>query len=308
MTSTPDFRCSRASVTDGEPMAGTAPTETRFLLVEYAGPWGRQAVAESRLPEQVREHLAGLDGVRVQLIRRPGGRGDGGVRVFAASLGDAPVVTTAVLDDVGRLLELRPADLVPYAGPLWLVCTNGRRDLCCAETGRPVASALAGRWPEATWETTHLGGHRFAGTLLALPSGVTLGRLDPGTAVEDCALLEQGLLPTRHARGRAGLTGPEQVADLHLRAELGLDRVDDVRVHAVTGDTVRLTARRTAYDVTVAQRPGEPRRQSCADLVTKPGTVFEVTAVGTPTSMAQGGVEPPSSPHNTVSTTYQEDR
>lgn len=281
MTSTPDFRCSRSSVTDGEPMAGTAPTETRYLLVEYAGPWGRHAVAESRLPEHVRQHLAGLDGVRVQLVRRPGGRSDGGVRVFAATLGDVPQVTTTILDDVAQLPDLDPVDLEPYAGPLWLVCTNGRRDRCCAETGRPVASALADRWREATWETTHLGGHRFAGTLLALPSGVTLGRLDPATAVEDCALLEQGTLPTRHARGRAGLTGAAQVADLHLRAELGLDLVDDVRVDAVSGELVRLTARGTAYDVTVAQRPGEPRRQSCADLTTKPGPVFAVTAMGT---------------------------
>lgn len=281
MTSTPDFRCSRSSVTDGEPMAGTAPTETRYLLVEYAGPWGRHAVAESRLPEHVRQHLAGLDGVRVQLVRRPGGRSDGGVRVFAATLGDVPQVTATILDDVAQLPDLDPVDLAPYAGPLWLVCTNGRRDRCCAETGRPVASALADRWREATWETTHLGGHRFAGTLLAVPSGVTLGRLDPATAVEDCALLEQGTLPTRHARGRAGLTGAAQVADLHLRAELGLDLVDDVRVDAVSGELVRLTARGTAYDVTVAQRPGEPRRKSCADLTTKPGPVFAVTAMGT---------------------------
>ena len=262
-------------------MAGTAPTETEYLFVEHAGPWGRQAVAESRLPAPVRDHLAALEGVRVQLIRRVDGLREEGVRVFAASLGGvAPRVTTTVLADVEELLALDVATLEPYAGPLWLVCTNGRRDLCCAELGRPVAGALAARWPEATWETTHLGGHRFAGTLLALPSGLTLGRLDPATAVEACRELEQGLLPVDHARGRAGLSGVAQVADLHLRRELGLDRVDDVEVESADGGTVRLRAGAMAYDVAVAQRPGEPRRQSCADLKVKPAPVFEVTSMG----------------------------
>ena len=290
MTTPPDFRCTGASVSDAEEMAGTAPTETDYLFVEHTGPWGRQAVAESRLPAPVRDHLAGLVGVRVQLVRRVGGLREEGIRVFAASLGgDAPRVTTTVLADVDELLALGRATLEPYAGPLWLVCTNGRRDRCCAELGRPVAGALAGRWPEATWETTHLGGHRFAGTLLALPSGITLGRLDPATAVEACRELERGLLPVSRSRGRAGLSGPAQVADLHLRRELGLDRLDDVEVVSADGGTVRLSARGTAYDVTVEQRAGGPRRQSCADLKVKPAPVFEVTAMGRDRSATNRG-------------------
>ena len=227
MTSSPaDFRCSTASRDDGEHMAGTAPTETAWLLLEYAGSWGRKAVAESRLPEEVRSLLDGLAGVRVQLIRRHGGAVDAGPRVFTASLGRDPRVETAVLDDVRDVLDLDVAalaaggvpGLAPYDGPLWLVCTNGRRDRCCAETGRPIAAALAERWPEATWETTHLGGHRFAGTLVALPTGVTLGRLDAASAVVACGDLAEGSLPLDRARGRAGLPGPAQVAELHLRA------------------------------------------------------------------------------------------
>jgi len=290
VTISPDFRCSGASATDAEAMAGTAPTETDYLFVEYAGAWGRKAVEESRMSRAVRDHLAGLEGVRVQLIRRPGGLRETGVRVFAVSLGGAtPSVNTTLLDDAEDLLDLDHAMLEPYGGPLWLVCTNGRRDLCCAEIGRPVASALAGRWPEATWETTHLGGHRFAGTLLALPSGITLGRLDASAAVEACHELEHGVLPAAHARGRAGLSGPVQVADLHVRAELGIDRLDEVVVKDVVGDTVRLAVRGTTYAVTVTQTPGEPLRQSCADLTTKPATGFVVTAMGTEHVMTPGG-------------------
>lgn len=286
--SSPDFRCAGASLADAEPMGGTAPTDVAWLLVEYAGPWGQQAVADSRLPAEVRERLAALTGVRVQLIRRHGGVSGPGVRVFAAWLGDRPATWSGVLPDHAALLDLDlaglaaggDAGLAPYDEPLLLVCTNGRRDVCCAELGRPIASALAARWPEATWETTHLGGHRFAGTLLALPSGVTLGRLDTSAAVEDCTALAHGRFPVVRARGRAGRSPRAQVAELHLRAALGLETLDGVRTGAVDGDLVRLSAAGEGFSVSVRRSEGEPRRQSCSGLGAKPAGVYEVTGWG----------------------------
>jgi hypothetical protein len=275
-----DVRCSTASLADAEPMAGTAPTERDWLLVEYAGSWGRQAVAESRLPADVREHLAAWPG-RVQLVRRharapaPGA----GLGVFTVALGNtlgsAPVVRSGVLGRVEDLLTLTERDLTPYDGPLWLVCTNGRRDRCCAEIGRPVTAALAARWPEATWETTHLGGHRFSGTLLALPSGLTLGRLDADSAVRACEEVEAGRVPVALTRGRAGLDGPAQVAELHLRSAYGLS---DVALLDRDGDRVVLLADGERWEVTVSVSAGAPRSQSCGDLRLKAVPVFTVTS------------------------------
>lgn len=268
-------------------MAGTAPTDELWLLVEYAGAWGRQAVAESRLDEDVRSFLDGLDGVRVQLIRRHGGLQGPGVRVFVASLGAHPRVWTTVLEDVRDILDLDVsaladgAGLAPYddaAGPLWFVCTNGRRDLCCAEIGRPITSALAARWPEGTWETTHLGGHRFSGTLLALPGGLILGRLDVESAVAACTDIERGMVPVALTRGRAGLSGAAQFAELAVRTESGLLGLDEVRVTDVTGDTVTLRTPAGDVVVRIETTKGEPRRQSCADLKTKPAPVFRVVS------------------------------
>lgn len=271
------FRCSLASLEADEPMLGSAPSERAWLLVEYAGPWGREAVEESRLPEPVKARLASLPDVRVQLIRRPGGGAGPGVRVFLARLGQTggSRVSTRVLARVDDLLAL---DLVedawePAPGPLFLVCTNGRRDLCCAEFGRPIAAALAGRWPEATWETNHLGGHRFSGTLLALPSALVLGRLDPQSALAACADVLEGEVPLDFLRGRAGLPGAVQVAEAHVRSAGG----DDVSVTGQAEEVVDLVADGVPQRV-VLRAVATPRRQSCGDDKVKPARHYEVVS------------------------------
>ncbi|CUR58043.1 putative Sucraseferredoxin family protein [metagenome] len=247
----PDFRCSFASVEDAEPIIGTAPTDTEILLVESPGPWGRDAVTDNRLPAAVRDHLGRLD-LKVFLLRRYDGGAGPGTHVFhARATADGFAVRGTVLDRPEDLIDLDLAGLPAYDGPLWLVCTNGKRDRCCAEIGRPIAGLLTQEWPEGTWETTHLGGHRFSGTLLALPSGLTLGRLDTATALAACEAVDRGEVPTEWVRGRAGRPGVEQVRELHVLA--GGDPDDEV--------------------VAV---PGPARRQSCGDDKVKATTRFEV--------------------------------
>src|SRR5690606_38236115 len=109
--------------------------------------------------------------------------------------------------------------------PLLAVCTHGRHDLCCAVRGRPVARELATAWPANVVEVTHLGGHRFAPTVLVLPGGHYLGRLDAQDAVAACAQVLTGVRPDPHYRGRAAFARPVQAA-LHFAAQgLGIRRL-----------------------------------------------------------------------------------
>lgn len=270
-----DFRCSAASDSDDEPLAATAPDDTRWLFVEQPTGWG---------PKVALQH-AERD-VRVQWIRRPGGGSTPGLtRVFWAARSrtgfDVRSGEVASVDAAG---QVRPADLTPYDGPLLMVCTHGRRDVCCAEQGRPVAAALAAAHPEATWETSHLGGHRFAATLLVLPSGLVVGRVGVTAAVAVVAEVLAGRWPADVVRGRAGTPARAQAAEAFARAGLaraGLDGVglegvglDDVRVGADDGDVVQVLTPSGSVGVRVERGASVARRQSCAEERLKPAPTW----------------------------------
>ena len=65
------------------------------------------------------------------------------------------------------------------SAPQYFVCTNGQRDLCCARFGLPTYAALRERVGERVWQTTHVGGHRFAPNVLTLPQAALYGRVQP---------------------------------------------------------------------------------------------------------------------------------
>ena len=291
------FRCSVGAA--DEPMAGSAAEAASYLLVEHPGPWGRKALAESRFPEAVRHGLAEAGdaaGVRVQLIRRPGrSTSEAGLRViFGFADPVAPWTATARLSAPEDLLGLdllalaegsraavTEAGLELHDEPLFLVCTNGRRDLCCAEQGRPIVNALAESFPSATWETTHVGGHRFAGAMVVLPHGLSYGRLEPASALEVARLTLAGELALPHLRGRSAYPGAVQAAEVAVRERLGESRVGALRLVGAEalpdgGTAVTFDHASGTTTVEVDRVATAPARQSCADLVAKPGSRYVV--------------------------------
>lgn len=239
------FSCSRAARACGEDLLGTAPPLARWIAVEQPGAWGPDAIDAGRLGEAPARRLVelsrGLD-ARVVLIRRHGGRRAGDRRVLVADAGaDQPWLEQLVVEDLAGLTDL---DLEPLghgasvggrrlARPRYLVCTHGAHDACCAEHGRPVAAAVDEVAGERTWETSHVGGHRFAGNLVVLPHGVYYGRVTREAAAEVVAAHDAGRLSLEHYRGRVCWPYPVQAAEGFLRRELDEDRMDVVRLAEV---------------------------------------------------------------------------
>jgi hypothetical protein len=107
-------------------------------------------------------------------------------------------------DDLEALANGEPPPGATTVDRMYLVCVHGRRNRCCATYGGPLARALAPDHAEHLWETTHVGGHKFAANLVLLPHGLYYGPCDLPVARAAIAAYEHGeTLPARF-RGRAG--------------------------------------------------------------------------------------------------------
>jgi hypothetical protein len=235
-------------------MAGTASTIRRWLLVEHAGPWGADALRDARLPPELRRSLRAADhelGIRVLLVRRPDRATGSGVMVAAVSTSSpGPWIERVELPELAALVELdlRPLTRGASLGwrrhhrPIFVVCTQGRRDPCCAERGRPLAAELGQLHRDATWESTHVGGDRFAGNLMVFPEGLCFGRVAPEDAGAVAGAYLDGRIDLARFRGRTSQPMDAQAAEHALRVEDGWDRIDAVTLLTLERDGRRTTA------------------------------------------------------------------
>ncbi|MER6344691.1 sucrase ferredoxin [Streptomyces sp. NPDC001595] len=316
--------CATVSRSLDEPISGTAATARTWLLVEQPGPWGARALTSSHLDPalgRALEAAAKGTGVRIALIRRPGRHADrhtsGVRRVYAAhTVPGGTWVRTAAIGDPRRLLDLDFTALGrgdhhtfdaalqgrPYTGdPLALVCTNGKRDRCCALLGRPLAAELAASGVEGVWEVTHLGGHRFSPTLLVLPYGYAYGRAEAHSVREVLHAVREGRIVVDGCRGSSAWERPAQAAELAVRRavhEYAAGALSVVR----TESAVRTAGASPRWEVTVAHVDGRcwrvlvaqgasepPRPESCGTSVLGAPARMDVVAVRELTHAALAG-------------------
>lgn len=261
--------CTRIARDVDEDLVGNAPHASGWVIIEQPGPYGRDALFESRLPTDIARGVADSladSGVKVLLGRRtvlhergtlrstPASAAPGGRSVEGPGSGNWSVPSTeravwwtwgerqptlyrlaftdpeqlrdldwAALRD-GRPEQVHPAQEI-CRDPLLLLCTNGRRDVCCAALARPVATRLAAdeRYRHSFLESSHLGGHRFAPGALQLPHGWSHGRLDADSAAAVLDDARAGRIHLESARGPCALSAPGQVAEIAVRRQTRCD-------------------------------------------------------------------------------------
>ncbi len=274
-----------------ESLYGTAAPARFWVAVEQNGPWGRTAATQSYLPTEVGDALTRLcrsTGGRLGLIRRPGEHADprtGPRRCYLAWSGPQAFLLVGRVQTPEELLRLPFAALASGdldsvraalprfrpSEPVFLVCTNGRHDVCCAIRGRPVALAGHQGHPGRVWECSHTGGHRFSPTGVLLPWGRTLGRLDGDSVGEvlesaDHGHLPVGLLGPRHDRGSSAYLPSVQVGESAVRDEIRETDLEALTAHAAGPLTVRVTHRDgREWDVALSVVDGGQRRNSCGE-------------------------------------------
>ena len=260
--------CRRESMRVSEPLHATAAQVDLWLGLEVRGPWSARPLAECGIEREVLEWLDQVPGGRLQLLRRPGRTGSRRLlvanrhftaRLDWASAADLPPSPARLVEAVNPPPSFRPVHQRVY-----LVCTHGQRDRCCAKWGAAMYRALAQRAPQRVWQTSHLGGHRFAATLVELRSGHVYGRLEADEADALFEAAEAGRLHALHrVRGCSFVRRPEQAAELAVRERMAAFAFDDVRSVGMqqTGDrrwsvTVQVRGSHETIEVVARELPG----------------------------------------------------
>jgi hypothetical protein len=260
-------------------MVGTASTVRTWLLVEHPGPWGRDGLRDARLPMGLGDELRRRErahGVRVLLVRRHGRTDPGATAVTAIRSGPGvPWAERTRLDRIDDVIGIdtqalgkgeRPG-FQPVADPLYVVCTHGRRDPCCAERGRPLVKALTQAFPEQSLESIHVGGDRFAGNIVAFPHGLYFGRVEPERGPSVCRSYAEQRIDLARYRGRSCYPMGAQAAEYFLRVERQLEGIDDANLDGYRPRKGLILATFTTplgrFDVQVQRRPGRPNVLTC---------------------------------------------
>jgi hypothetical protein len=225
-----DTRCAVASLAVGEPLLGSAPGGG-FVFVEIPLPWPAVIEQAPRYPTKLSRELATHRIKFAGMAPDPRWSHPDLVRILAyrprTEPGGVPLVSQELLvppSAVAEAIAGLVASPVPDrsdgpAGRDLFICTHGTRDTCCGREGVPAYAELdrlATSTGVRVWRTSHLGGHRFAPTLLDMPSGHCWGRLERGDLPRVLAGEITDDMLARTYRGRVSLGPLGQVVEAEL--------------------------------------------------------------------------------------------
>jgi hypothetical protein len=284
--------CSDQSLARDDPMYGTASAGSSWMMLELSGAWGPSAFLQSPScidPELGRAIVRRVEKARMRItaIRRPGRRADTPRwRWFVAhaDVGRESLHCGEVSDPREFLdLALDGSDGQLSADPLVAICAHGKHDQCCAVRGRNACQAIAAAYPEITWECSHLGGDRFAATMLVLPDGLCYGRVDTAESAELIRLYLDGRLDNRFLRGRTSLPHAVQAAQHFVREASGNDRIDALHPLEVERGEHRirvvLTGDSGPLEVVLREEMSEPLLSQCHASVPGQVRTFKLVSI-----------------------------
>ncbi|MFE2373877.1 sucrase ferredoxin [Streptomyces sp. NPDC059398] len=294
MTGPARFFCANSARRRGDPVAGTAPYGSVWVLIEYRGGWPANGFDGLGLEPRTKARVfsaAQAVRARVLLVRRHGRRSPEGPSHWAVLRYESSGAhrqhwgTWRVDEDLTGIVGALDSPGEPGHPPVVLVCAHGQHDTCCAVRGRPVGRALSERWPELVWECTHVGGDRFAANVVVAPDGVYYGGLDADSSVA----VIQGHLADRihaeHLRGYTDLFPPQQTAVAAVLERFGPAGRHDYVISETVRDgnrwRIRVTGRPprpAAFEIEVQAHRTEPYQLTCRGTAMSPAVVYEVTS------------------------------
>jgi hypothetical protein len=276
-----------------EPLYGTARGDTDiYFLIEYNGGYSAEAWRDAEIPQAVKQRLISYPSSHALLIRQPlrEAEEDGQLTLFiACSARQKPVMYRIQLGKYEDVLSLdfdaiiRGEVVDPIDDQFYMVCTNGRKDVCCSRYGIALYTALVEVVGENVWQVSHIGGHRFAGTMYCFPHALCYGYLDAPDAPEIVRSYEAGEVMLNKYRGRSIYAEPVQAAEYFLRRQLNLLAIDGLVFSHLLQDGEHWTAffdvAGVAYQVQVERGEALMVLKTTGDAEYSPIRPFRLKAV-----------------------------
>lgn len=249
MVSRNNFFCSDLSRGVNESIFGTASRGQVWLLLEYPKPWGEQALRDSNLASELKyflNHFLESNHGRILFIQKESKQRNDISLFLAVAREQHPLLYSFGLDSYVDILGIdlqsiidgnsRQKPLDPSQS-LYLACTDGQHDKCCSKYGFPIYQTLTSYDASATWQSSHVGGDRFAPNLVCFPHGVFYGHLTEGDLGPIQSHYSHRRLQLSKYRGRSCFSFPIQAAEYFIREETGildLDRLFFLRSSRLT--------------------------------------------------------------------------
>ncbi|MGV0026896.1 sucrase ferredoxin [Phormidesmis priestleyi] len=193
------FFCAQMSRESGEDIIGSAPNRLMYVLIECPYPWATNEFDSKGVPPNLKALVDDIQQAklpirfllfvgekyeptrtRVMIFRKPQGLISGyHKREFEVG----------TIDQVAPLLQQYLAnkgleiDCEETTTQDIFVCTHGSHDKCCAKFGYPFYRQAIAMINDLQlghtqiWQVSHIGGHRFAPTIVTFPDGRYYGTL-----------------------------------------------------------------------------------------------------------------------------------
>jgi hypothetical protein len=224
--------CSVLSRNSAEPLAGSAPFARHFVFITWPKKYWQYEALEAKggfpqgLKKWMKEQSEVNGKISIRLVSRAGLSQDK-VEIYIypekyCYSNVLPSQIPAVLESYFRDGITAAFSPAPIEGEQIFICTHGRHDKCCAKFGQELADKMryhVSRQKTAVevWDSSHLGGHRFAATMIDFPTGRAYGHLSADELPNYLASRKAAQVYGRAYRGSVFLSGLEQVAEAHVQ-------------------------------------------------------------------------------------------
>jgi len=224
--------CSLIARQTGEPLAGTAPFAKHFVLITWPKKYWQYEALDSKggFPEGLKEWMktqSEISGkISIRLVSRKDLKNESAdIYIYPEKKHYSEILPEEIY---GVLMShfLNKSDSENIAKNIEkdhiLVCTHGRHDKCCAKFGQKLADNLRNHLKDQqenieVFDSSHLGGHRFAPTMIDFPSGRAYGQLTTEEIPDYLESREQGVVYAKAYRGTVFLPELVQVAEAYVQ-------------------------------------------------------------------------------------------